>query len=177
MFGIRDDAFPVRLRQPHRKLIWIKYWPGHHCEDFAGVRVHGDNRTVLALQRFLRSGLHIQINRESQVLAWLRQFFSQYADLTPVAVHDQVTRPVNTPQQRIVCLLHAALAHHVTGLVERIFRQRQILLADFAHVPNQVRSKSVPGVQTPLFFQQFQFRQLIPVRLNKRLLIRRDVYF
>ena len=92
-----------------------------------------------------------------------------------MAVHNQVTRAIHAPQQRVIGLLHAALAHHVSRLIERVLRQREVLLADLAHIPDQVRRKAIPRVQPPLLFQQFQVRQLVTVRLDKGLFVRRNV--
>ncbi len=67
------------------------------------------------------------------------------------------------------------LAHHVARLIRREPLIIQIRLAHLAHIPNQMRRKSILRIQPPLRIQRLQLRQIIPMRRNKRLLIRRNV--
>ena len=92
-----------------------------------------------------------------------------------MAVHDHIAGAVLAAQQLVVGLLHAGLAHHVARLVVGKARIVQIVLADFAHIADQVRGKSVAGIEAPLFVDRLQFRQLVAVCLDERPLVVRNV--
>ncbi len=175
MVGVIEDGLPVSPGQPHGKLIWIERRPRHHRQDFAGMGIQRHHRADLAFHRLLRRPLDVQIDRQPQVLPRLRILLAHHADLAPVRVHNHVPRSILPPQNLVVSLLHAALADHIARLIERKFGVVQIRLGHLTHIAQHVRRKAVARVQPTLLVQRIELRQLIPVRCQKGLLIRRDV--
>ncbi len=82
--------------------------------------------------------------------------------------------PSSPRKQLVVGLLDAGLAHHVAWLVGGIARVVQHVFAHFAHIADQVRCKAVARIEPALLVDGFQLRQLVAVRLNEGLLVRRD---
>jgi hypothetical protein len=92
-----------------------------------------------------------------------------------MAVDNHIHRAILPAQDFVVGLLNPSLAHHIARLVIGEFGIVEILFAHLANVANQVRGKAVARIEPPFLVDRFQLRQLIPVRLNKRLLIRRNI--
>src|ERR1700749_3563621 len=55
MVRVRNDGLPVGVAEANSKLVGVEGGPRNHSEDLAGMRVHRDNRTGLALERSLGS--------------------------------------------------------------------------------------------------------------------------
>ncbi len=100
---------------------------------------------------------------------------AQVAHLSAVAVHDHIPRSILPPQQFVVGLFHARLAHHVTGVVIGKARVVQIFLAHLAHIADEVGGKAVIGIEPPLLVDGLELRQLVAMRLDKGFLVGRDV--
>ena len=110
------------------------------------------------------------------MLARLGGSLVQPPHFAAAAVHDRSPRSVLPHQEVVVLLLHAAHAHHVTGVVELKLRLVEHVLGDFTHVAHQVRHEAIARIQPPVRHDRFQFRQFVFVRLDKRQLVRCDVF-
>src|SRR5580698_8305062 len=132
--------------------------------------------TIAIAQSILRSALNIDIDRQLEAFARNRVLRAQLAHFPAVAIDYHVLRPVLPAQQRIVRLLDARLAHHIARLVVGILRiVIQHIFADLADIANHMRGKTIFGIEPALLFDRFELRKLIAMRLDKFLLIRRDV--
>ena len=94
MIRVVQDLVPVALRQPHRKLVWIERRPRHHRQDLARMRVHRHDRPHLAFQRLLRRLLHVQVDRQPQVLPRHRQLCPSCPSSLPCSSR---SRPASRP--------------------------------------------------------------------------------
>ena len=161
MVRVVDQLVPVGAVDADGKSIGIEAGPRHHGQDLAIARIHRHNRAVAVAKRQLRGLLQIVVDRQLQVLPRNRVLDSQVANLPSVAVHNHFPRSVLPAQQRVVGLLHACLAHHIARLIVGKAWVVQVFFAHFAHVTNQVGSKAVAGIKSPLLVNGFQFRQFV----------------
>ncbi len=175
MIGIGDQLVPLGAIDLHRKCIGIEAGTRHHGQNLAVARIHGDNRAIAIAQSEFRRALQIVVDGQLQVLAGHRVLRPEKAHFAAVAVDDHIARAVLPAQHLVVHLFHAGLAHHIARLVGSVARSGSDLFADFAHIADQVRRKSVARIEPPLLFDGLQFRQLVAVGFDESLLIRRDV--
>ena len=157
MVRIGDELVPFRAVDLDGERIGIETGPRNHGQNLAVARVHGHNRAVAVAQRQFGGALQVVVDRQLQVLARHRVLNAKVAHFAPVAVDHHFAAAVLPAQQLVVGLLHARLAHHVARLVVGKPRIVQVVLAHFAHVPDQVRGKAVARIQTALFVDRFQF--------------------
>ena len=88
-----------------------------------------------------------------------------------MAVNNHVAGAVLASQQLIVGLLDTGLADHIAGRVGRVARVVEHLLANLAHVADEVGGKAVAGIEASLFVDGLQLGQFIAVGFDKGLLI------
>src|ERR1700735_1587143 len=96
---------------------------------------------------------------------------AEVAHFASAAVDDYLARPILTTKQFVVSLLHPCLAHHVARLIVSESWIVQIVLANLAHVADQMRRKTVARIQPAFLVDRLQLRQFIAVSSNKRLLV------
>ncbi len=82
----------------------------------------------------------------------------------------------STPRRiAVIGGFHAGSAHHVAGLIDGVARIVEHLLAHLAHVADQVRREAVARIKAALLLHRVQLGQLVLVRLDELLFVRRDV--
>ena len=68
------------------------------------------------------------------------------ANLAPVAVNQSLPGTVLAHQHIVVLPLDAGNAHHVAWVIQLECRQIEHVVADFAHIPNQVRHEPIARI-------------------------------
>ncbi len=139
------------------------------------MRVHRDDRSSLAFERALGSLLKIKVDREADILARDGKLLAHHPDLFAVRVDDHIPRSIRPAEDLVVRFLHARLPNNIPRRVERVLGIVEVRLRDLADVADHVRHEAVIRIQPPLLVKRFELRQIVAVRGDKRLLVRRDV--
>ena len=157
------------------EVVGIKRRPAHHGQHLARVRVHGDHGAILVAQGLLCRALHVDVNRQLQILARDGMLEAEPSHLPAMAVHQHVARAVRTAQHRVVALLDPGTAHYVSWLVVGVLGLIQHVFADLARVADQVGRKAIARIEPALHVDRLQLGEFIAVRLDELLLIGGDV--
>ena len=167
MVRIIGDFPPVGRLDAHREFVGIERGPADHRQHFAGARIHGHYRAVLAFHGQFGDGLQVQIERELQVFPGNGFLVGQYLAGLAAIIHHHLPLAVHAHQRVVVLALDAELADHVALTVFREVGRIQFLLADFTRVADHVRGEAVLRVEAPLRVDQFHLRKEIAVRFDK----------
>src|SRR6187402_2347192 len=113
MLGIGEELIPVAAREANGELVGIEVGAGDHGEDLAVMRVHGDDRAVLALERLFRRHLQIEVDGQANILARLCKLFAETPKLAAMRVDDDIARTVDTAEEGVIALLHAGFSDDI----------------------------------------------------------------
>ena len=162
-----DELIPVGAVDADGEGIGIEAGPRDHGEDVAIPGIHGHDCAAAASESELGGALKIVVDGQLEVLARDRMLNSEIADLTAVAVHNDVPRPVLPAQKLVIGFFNTGLAHHVSGLVIGEAGIVQVLFADFTNVPDEVCGVAVSRIEAALFVDGFELGQLVAVGFDE----------
>ncbi len=140
------------------------------------MRIHGDQRAVLALHGPLSGHLDIQVDCEFEIFAWDSEGLAEVAEFFAVAVYDDVATAVGAAEESVVAGLNARAADDVAGRVEGVsVIVGEHLLGDLADVADEVGRKAVAGVEAALLVEGLEFGEFVAMGGDEGLLVRGDV--
>ncbi len=175
MVRVSDELVPVGAIDFDGKIVGVEAGTRDHGENLAVPRIHGHDRAVAVAQGEFGGALQVVVDGEPEILAGYCVLDAEITHFSPTAVDDHLARAVLAAEQRIVGLLYACFAHHVTRLVVGEARIVQIVLAQLTHVTDQMSGKTITRVKSALLVDGFELRQLITVRRDEGLLVGGDV--
>src|SRR5438034_979383 len=136
-------------------------------DHVAVVRIERHDRTAMPGERGFRGALHLEVDRQQQILTGSRRPGAQVGDEGTLALHraslrvdENLAKAVGAMQLTLVGTLDAELAHEGGAGVGRAVDVLQILLADGAHIAERVHRQLPVGVPAGLACLDIQARKL-----------------
>ena len=149
------------------EIVGIECGPADHRQNFAGARVHGDERAFLVREIRFGDLLQILVNGQLNRLSGNRFHVVERAHHFADAVHDDAAHAVGAFDLIVVFLFEAGFSDDVAGAVA-VGILLHVLRRHFTDVADRIGEHFTVRVAAALHHHQFEHRKIGAVRFHER---------
>src|SRR5580704_7127344 len=162
-FMIGIERGPLLAGHANREIVGIESGAANHGENFAGVRVHGNQRAFFIREIRFGDGLQIEINRQLNRLAGNGFNVVERAHHFANAVHDDAAQAVRAFELIVVLPLESSLSDDIARAVVAI-ALIEILGRNFTDVADRIGKHFAMWIAAALDHHEFEDGEIRAMR-------------